>query len=1064
MRTRIKWIFTIFFGFMLQFVVAQEKTIKGIVSTEKGGPLAGANIVVKGTTRGSSTDFDGSFSIKAKVGDVLIFTFVGMDQLTRTVDASGIVNMKMRSSESGSLETVVVTGFGIKRNSRDLGYTVSKVKAADLTENTEPDLLRSLSGKVAGVNVNFSTGVAGAANQILIRGVSSLTGKTQPLFVVDGVTYSNEEVETSSQTSGGGGYESGISNLDPNSIASVSVLKSSAAAALYGSRAMNGVIVITTKSGSTNKPNQKLSVSIGSGTYFETIANLPDYQNKYGAGSQFNYANSNGSWGPSFETKDSRGIDKGKIPTWQPLKDAFPSQFGDFVDYKAQPDNVKKLFRQGLVRDNTISLNYAGKEGSFSTTFSKLNQDGYIPFNTFDKNSVTIGGNFKLANNLTAGANMSYTDSKQVGAFFGENQVAGAASSFARTLFVARNWDLSLPYENPDYRLGSVVPNVGGQFDHPLWSLEHNQIKTGTNRTVLGINLNYEFNKNISASYRVGYNRYNLSRDEIIDVGSRAAATLGSLRREIYSVEDLESTFLLNFDYKLTNDIGFKTILGNNVIQNKFSDFNILGEQFINRGIFTFENVKKTTTIGQEYSQGSTKRNVGFFADATISLKNFLFLNATVRKELSSSLRNDRNSYIYPSVSASFIITDALKMKSTILNFAKIRVGYAKVGRDPDAEFTKQFIQSGSLFNTNTTAGLQREVADPLIKPEFSNEKEIGADLELFNSRIIVDFSLYNKQITDLITRIPAVGSSGADFLKTNVGSMENKGVEIGLTIVPVRTKNFKWTLFTNFTQNRNKVLNLKEGVERINNRTNTISYAIPGETYGVFYGTKFARDNQGNFLIDPLRGGVIATLEPGIVGNPEAKFKMSFINTISYKGFSLKTQFDWKKGGDVYSTTIQSLLGRGVTKDTEDRERLNIIPGFYGNVADGTVLLDSSGNKIPNTTQITTNDLYFSPAGTNTFGINSVNEASVFDGTIYRLREASLTYDLPSKFLDKTPFGKVSFSVLGTNLWYFAPNVPKYTNFDPDTTSYGGSRIQGIEVNAAPTSRRYGFKVNITF
>ncbi|MFY0482056.1 TonB-dependent receptor plug domain-containing protein [Flavobacterium sp. PLA-1-15] len=542
-----------------QITFAQERTVTGNVSDSNGLPLPGVSIIIKGTSTGTQTDFDGNFSLSAAPNQILVFSYIGTK--TQEVVASS-TNLKVKLADDATeLEGVVVTAFGIKRNPKDLGYSVSSIKAEELTENSEPDLIRSLNGKVAGVNVNVSNGVAGASNQITIRGTTSFTGDTQPLFIVDGIAYDNTQLTTSSQVDGGGGYESALSSLDPNDIASVNILKSSAAAALYGSRAVNGVIVITTKSGSgSSKKGQKMSINVGTGTYFENIGNLPEYQNKYGAGNNFGYSNANGSWGPAFGTLET-------IPTWPSILEAFPDQFGATVPYVAKPNNVKDLFRTGIVIDNTIGFNYSGEAGSFNVTISDLDHDGYIPFNTYDRTSISAGGNFKLANNLTVGANLSYSNTEQVGAFFGENQYDGASSSFARVLFLARNWDLNLPYEHPATGY-SVTPN-GAQFDHPLWSWEHDKIITNSNRTVAGVNLNYKFNENISASYRVGFNKYSLDRQEIRDLGSRAASGLGSITTDRFNNEDLESTFLLNFDYKLSEDFGLNAIIGNNVLQNE---------------------------------------------------------------------------------------------------------------------------------------------------------------------------------------------------------------------------------------------------------------------------------------------------------------------------------------------------------------------------------------------------------------------------------------------------------------------------------------------------------------
>lgn len=1037
-----------------QFAFAQERSVKGTVTDSNGLPLPGVSILVKGTSMGTQTDFDGKFSLLASPTQSLVFSYIGMK--TQEVKASSSMLQVKMQDDATELEGVVITAFGIKRNAKDLGYAVSTVKAEELTENSEPDLIRSLNGKVAGVNVNVSTGVAGASNQITIRGITSFQGDTEPLFIVDGIAFSNTQLTTSSQITGGGGYESAISSLDPNDIASVNVLKSSAAAALYGSRAINGVIVITTKSGSgSGKSGQKLSVNFGTGTYFENIANLPEYQNKYGAGSNFTYANANGSWGPAFGTIET-------VPTWAPILAAFPDQFGPTVPYVAKPNNVKDLFKTGMVVDNTIGLGYSGEDGTFNLTISDLGQEGYIPFNTYDRTSISTGGSFKLANKLTAGANMSYSKTKQVGAFFGENQYDGSSSSFARALFLARNWDLNLPYE--DLVTGySVTPN-GAQFDHPLWSWEHDKITTNTTRTVAGANLRYELNKNISASYRVGYNIYNLDRREIRDLGSRAASGLGAITTDNFTNVDLESTFLVNFDYKLSDDFGLSAIVGNNVLQNNTKRIAYFGNELILPDLFTMRNTKTVTNLIDE---GDRRRNVGVFADVTLSYKEYLFLNGTARNDFSSSLPKSNNSYFYPSVSASLIITEALKMDSKTLNFAKVRASFARVGRDAPAEFLNTTYSLGQSYNGIPTISNGTALGDQNITPEFATEYEVGVDLEFFNRRVILDATVYSKEITDLITPVRVPVTTGYTTYRTNLGSMTNKGIELGLTLIPIRTNDFKWTLFSTFTKNVNEVTELIDGLPRFALNANEIAYVEKGQPFGVFYGTKFARDADGNYLINSSGGGIIQDPTPGIIGDPTPDFKTSFTNTFTYKGFSLRGQIDWRQGGDIKSTSIESLLGRGVTRDTENREQSFIIPGFYGDTNTGTPILDANGNQIPNTVQLSMNELYFSPgsgSGGNTFGINSVDEASIYDGTVFRLRELSLSYDVPSKFLDKTPFGKISFSVIGSNLWYFAPNVPNYTNFDPDTASFGNGVLQGIEVSAAPTAKRYGFKLNLTF
>lgn len=1047
MKTKINGILTLLLALLVQMTFAQEKTVTGKVS-DASGSLPGVTVLIKGTKSGTQTDFNGNYTIKAATGTVLQFSFIGFSSVEQTVGTANVVNVVMQESAE-ALDEVVVTAFGIKRNPDELGYAVSKIESESLVENSEPDLVRSLSGKVAGVNINISTGVAGASNQINIRGVTSIAGSSQPLIVVDGIAYDNSQVTTSSQTTGGGGYESGLSSLDPNNIASVNVLKSTAAAALYGSRATNGVIVITTKTGSGGGA-QKTNITVSSGTYFENIANLPEYQNTYGAGVNFGYVNANGSWGPRFSDLET-------IPTWGTLLSAFP-ELGPTQPYVAKPNNVSDLFRTGMTTENSINLSYGNENGNFGVTVSDLTQEGYIPFNTYDRNSISAGGNFKLANGVKFGGNLSYSGTKQVGGFFGENQFSGSSSSFARTLFMARNWDTSLPYVHPETG-ASVTPNSG--WDHPLWSWEHDQIITNTYRTVANVNTGYDFDEHISASFQVGVNRYGLDRKQIRDIGSRADNSLGSITTDRFTNEDVESTFLLNFDYDLSEDFGFTGLIGHNLLQNTTERSAVNANTFISPGIYTVEN-----NLNVAFSKGlgyGRSRSVGAFAEVGFSFRDYLFLNATGRNDWSSTLPKDNNSYFYPSVSASFIFTKIMSQDSNVLTFGKLRGAFASVARSAPAEFLNRTFSVGQPFAGIPVIGNRTDLADQELTPEFTDEIEAGLDLEFWSRRIAIDFTWYKKTTTDLISPVSVPTTSGFDTFNTNIGEIENTGIEIGLTLVPIQIGDFKWTLYSTFTKNTNKVNELVAGLDRIPLNVNEVGYVAVGEPFGVFYGSRFARDDNGNYLINQAGGGIIANPEDGIIGDPNPDFKMSFINTIKYKGLTLNAQFDWREGGDISSTTIQSLLGRGVTKDTEDREHSFIIPGFYGD-GFGNPILDSQGNQIPNTTQLSMNELYFSPAGGNTFAINSVAEASIYDGTVYRLREVSLSYEMPSKWLANTPIGKISISAVGSNLWYFAPNVPKYTNFDPEVTAFGSTRLQGIEISSAPTSKRYGIRINASF
>ncbi|HET9745061.1 MAG TPA: SusC/RagA family TonB-linked outer membrane protein [Chitinophagaceae bacterium] len=1035
------------------FMLGQNRTVTGRVTSAEGSPVPFATVTVKGTSTAVSADENGNFSIQAPANAVLVFSSTGYQTSEVNIGTETIVNATL--SGTGALEAVVVTALGIRRADRSLGYSVSKVNPDNLLQKSEPDVLKSLQGKVAGVDIRSSQGTPGAATRIQIRGNNSFFGNSEPLIVVDGIPYSNDQLTTTSQVSNGGAYSSGIANLDPNDIASINVLKGSSAAALYGSRASNGVIVITTKSGSGRR-TRGTEINFKSSFSQETIANLPDYQNEYGAGSQMAYSNANGSWGPAFGTLDS-------IAAWPSIAAAYPELFPTGkVAYRPYPNNVKDLFRKGFVYENSVNVSGGDEKSSVGVTASHLFHKGYVYNSDLERANLALGASTKLNIGINVSGNFSYSRANQQGGFFGENQVSGTASSFARSLFLARNWDLNLPFEDKNGL--PLQPNVTG-YDNPRWSAKYNTIKTNEERIVAGAHFDFTIYKWIRFDYTVGSNVARIDRREVTEIGSRAASGLGRLVLDNYRKQELESNLLVTLTPNIHKDVSLKVLVGNNINQRTITDAAQTGNQFITKGIYTLSNTAQQQFTTDFYSR---QRIIGVFGDITLGYKNFAFLNGTLRNDWSSTLPVENRSYLYPSVSGSLIVTDALNIKSDIVDFAKLRAGWAKVGRDATPYSLDDVYTINPGFMGIPSATLPSTANSPDLKPEFTQEVELGTQISFAKRRVELDFTWYNRKSTNLIAIITTPPSSGYLAQVTNFGGIRNRGVEIDLMVRPVRGKNFSWDVHGIFTHNENVVTELTSGVDRIQMAgiiAGINPYLEPGLPFGYLRGTVSARDAEGNLLIDPITGWTITADEEQMIGDPTPDFKLGVTNTLRYKGLSLNVLWDWTKGGDLYSVTVASLLGRGVTLDTRDRQTSWIIPGVYGDPNNPGQPLLVNGHTVANHTVVTSNDVFFSAGGpSGSFGINSATEWNVFDATVYHLREVTLAYDIPKRMWGKLPFKAITLSLSGRNLWHLAPNMPKYTNFDPEVNSFGNTAVQGIELSAAPTTRRFGFNMNISF
>jgi len=1047
----------------------QDRVITGTVKDETGLPVPGASVRIKGTKTGVAADNNGEFRIQAKAGDVILVTGAGIDPAEAVVGASNTMAFSVKNSVFTGTE-VVVTALGIKRVEKALGYAVSKVDPNTLLQKSEPDILKGLQGKVPGVDIRSSQGTPGAATRIQIRGNSSLSLENQPLIVVDGTPYSNTQLTTSSQTSAGGAYGNGLANLDPNDIESINILKGAAAASLYGSRASRGVIVITTKSGSGKKGIKPLNVTYKTAFSFENISNLPDFQNKYGTGAQNRAGGgSNGSWGGKFGLGNvydaggnvvrlsASGIDS--IPAWGPYLSAYPELFDNNgrTGYKAYPNNVIDLFNTGNLFENSVSVNGGEGNTTFNLTGSNVFQTGYVENSGYVRNNFSIGGQTKYKN-ITLGGNIAYSRSRQKGGFFG--QVQSFTTQFGRTLIGGRSW--SIPDFPSQDRAGRPLAFIAGQYTNPIWGAYHNTITTVDERIVANFRAAYKVNSWINFSYNLGINNAGNFRDEIIDEFSPGVgAGLGQITEDIFRQLEIQSTLLAVFTPKIGTNFTLDVKLGSDYNQRTSRRQANIGNDLIVPNIFSITN---TVTKVFAADSRSKRRLYGTFADATLGYRNWAFLNVTERLDRTSTLPYRNSSYFYNGVSGSLIWTDALKLKSNWLDYGKIRAGYAKVGNDADPQNGEDlFGISNTSFLGQPYASRSGQTVDPNLTPEFTKELELGTDLTLFKRRLNFEFTWYDKRSTNLIYPIDVPITTGYNRFFTNIGEISNKGIEAGVTIRPIMKEDFTWEIRGIFTKNKNIVERLVPGLVRAN--LGSISWIEAGMPYGYLRGSAAQRSFDGQLLIDGATGWPIISQLQQYVGNPSPDWKLGVTNSFTFKGISLSAVWDMTKGGDFFSETVSSLLGRGVTKDTEDREKNRVIAGVYADPANVYIPLYVGNKFIPNQTRISTNDLYFSTSSiAASFAINGLTEFNIFDGTVYRLRELTLGYDLPRNLVRRLKLTAVGIGLSGRNLWYLAPNVPKYTNYDPETNSLGAGNIQGVELSAAPTTRRFGFNINITF
>ena len=1074
MRTKFSGILTLLLAFVVQLAFAQEKTISGTVSDNSGLPLPGVNIIVKGTSNGTQSDFDGNYTVDANVGQTLVFSYVGFNSVERAVTAA-TSNISLQLTEDAeSLEEVVVTALGIKKEKKALGYAVSSIKEEAIKDNPETDLTRVLQGKTAGIEITTQNGISGSANKVIIRGMNSFSGNNNALYVIDGVPYSNDTNAAGDFVDGNSGSSRSF-DIDPNNIENIDILKGLAATTLYGTDGRNGVILITTKTGSTKNISAKQEVNISTSYFFNEVASLPDYQDKYGGGfdQAFGWFYSN--WGPGFYEEGLGGwgsdaaFDENGTLAHPYSTSAFLG--ANYPDYQAlyegarydwKPRNsVEQFFKTGGV--SSISANFKGRSEdnkfNYGMAFGQVEDEGFTPGNKVTRTNLTVSGGAKLTNKLNVRGSMTYTKTNfktpPVAASFGSSTFGSGSSIFGDLYYTPRSIDFyELPYEAPDG--SSIYYRDDNAIQHPLWTVQNAKFSQKVNRVNGFASLDYNFNDNINLRYQGSIDTYS---ENNVDKQNRGGRT-GDLVTDSGFYSTWNNTNLISDhnlvlsgnNYSFLNDnLGFNFMAGATSRNRRYDriGINSYGQQ-----VFDFFNHEGFEDYG--YIEYHEERNiVGLYGQLSFDVNNWVFLNLSGRQDwVSNTAKN--NTLFYPSASMSFIPTSAFKgMKSDKgINYMKLRVGYGT-----SANFSTGYpTATGLSLDTQgwvdqTSNSTNSFVGNPNIKPELFAEIEYGVEMKLF-SRLNLDLTYFSRITEDLIIgNNPIPLSTGAGFTSTNVGEIKSWGIEaeLGLDVLK-RSEGFNWNVNVNFFANETEVTDIGDNDILIYaGFTNLGNGARVGYPLGAMFGSRISRDEDGNLLVDGA-GNYLADQvdEDGVlpfIGDPNPDFVMNYTNTFEYKGLSLGFAINHTSGGDIYSTTTATLMGRGLTTDTENRLSTYILPGVNINTG------------LANDVQINNSNFYFD----NGFA-SPADELSVYDGSVIRLREVNIAYSLPSKLLNKTPFGKVTIKASAFNMWYDAYNTPDGVNFDPNTTGLGAGNGQGFEFLTGPSSKRYGMSVNLSF
>ncbi len=1044
MTKKITLFFIVFFTSTLLFLHAQDNIVQGKVTDNSGMPMIGVTIQLKGTNTGTTTNFDGEYSINASNGSTLVFSFIGY--VTKEVPVTGPTLDVSLEQDQNALSEVVVTAFGIERETRSLGYSVTKVDADELNMNGNSNALAGLQGQVAGVQINQSSGSAGGGVDILIRGITSINPQrgNQPLIVIDGLALDNDTFSGDVRPSAGSNspnsaeqfsFTNRAADLNPEDIESYNVLKGAAATALYGVRAANGAIVITTKKGKRGKA----SINVSASTTFKNIETTPELQKTYREGfsgaprtlytpeTETGFTRLGGtsfySWGPRF-SDDSYTLDDGTVV------DLSDDRFYDPYD----------LFRTGIITQVDLNLSGATEKLNYYFSVGNDSEEGVLPNTYYDKTNLRLKSGYQVTDNFDINTSVSYSNTGGARGNGGDKSVFSSLSYFSGTFPIN-------DYENPD---GTQRNYSFGIIDNPRYLLEKSPLKDDVNRWVGNISLNWAPMDWMNISYAAQVDNYSDRRNRFVtadlDVGSQVG---GFILEQNNDFLGLESNFLINFEKDWTEDFGSSLTVGNQISDTKRDYSFIRGETLNVPGINDIANTINTFA-GKTVNQ---IRNVGVFGELKLDYRNELFLTLTGRNDWVSTLPQENRSFFYPSVSLAYDFHNLIDDDSDFLTFSKLRASWAEVGKGPLFGQVGNYFSADQNFPFGGTGGYRGDtvIGDPLIIPERNRSFEVGADLRFLENRLRFDYAYYKTTVKNQIFTVGTAYSTGLSGIVRNAGEFESSGHELLVSYDVLKNDNFSWETYLNFSTNKGEVISLPEDIEALvfadAGFAGVTSEIRDGDELGSLYGYTWRYENGQRYIGD--NGLPQVNLDERVkVGNAFPDFIASLGNRMNYKGINFDFLLEWKEGGDIYDSGRRNSLRNGTLKITEFRDVTTVLEG---------VMDDGNGGFVPNNQEVLIDQNYYRSST----AYNRASEILVQDASWVKLRNISLGYNFSGKILESLKLDKLSINASGQNILIWTP----YDGYDPEGNQYSaGSNVYGFTGLSTPLTQNYSLGLKLGF